>query len=267
MIRFAPNLTFLFTELPERERVAAAKAQGFDAVEWIFPYALPKDEVAKILSDSGVTNVYGVLPADWDNENYGWAGRPGAQDDFRRAAETGIAYAMAGGFQTLQVGHGLIPDGRERAECIDTVVENLAWICAQTKGLPFPIVIEPVTTHRRGKPFVLSTMAQAADVMDRVGADNLALVYDTYHLRLEEPGALTAHFDLYKERIGYAQIGNVPGRHEPGTGEIDLDHIIAYIRDAGYDGVIGLEYDPSPGKDTWGSLAWLKRYGYRVARP
>ncbi len=265
-VRFAPNLTFLFTELPERARVPAAAKLGFDAVEWIFPYAVAKDEVAAILADNGVTNVYGVLPADWDNDNYGWGGRPGAQAAFRRAAETGIEYALAGKFETLQVGHGLQLDPGNPHRSIDTLTENLDWICAQTKGMGFDIVLEPVTAARRGRPFVLATLQQAADVMARVGAPNLKLVYDTYHIRMEEPGALTHHFDRWRSIIGYCQIGNVPDRNEPGVGELDLHAIVDHIRAGGYQHVIGLEYVPSPGRDTWASLAWAERYGYRVGR-
>ncbi len=261
---FAPNLMHLFQELDERQRVPAAAELGFDAVEWIFPYALKKEEVARICKDNGVTISYGLVPADWAGGNYGWSGRPGCQEQFRRAADTAIEYAITAGYDTIQVGHGMIPDGEARQRCIDTVVENLAYICAQAKGHPFRIVIEPVSGLRFGRPFVLSTMEQARTVHARVGADNLRLVFDTYHLRLEEPGSLIHHLETYAPLIGYSQICNVLERTGPGTGELDLLWIAEKIWAKGVTKWIGLEFGPEPGKDTWDALAWAQRYGYRV---
>jgi hydroxypyruvate isomerase len=264
MLRFAPNLMHMFQELPERDRVPAAAELGFDAVEWIFPYALRKEEVAAICRDNGVTVSYGLVPADWPGGNYGWAGRPGFQEQFRRAADTAIEYALAAGWDTIQVGHGMIPKGEERQRCIDTVVENLAYICAQAKGQPFRIVIEPVCGLRFGGPFVLSTMEHGRSVLERVDAANLRLVFDTYHLRLEESGSLIRHLDTYAPLIGYAQICNVLERTGPGTGELDLLWIAEKIWARKCTKWIGLEFGPEPGKDTWDALAWAAKYGYPV---
>ena len=262
--RFAPNLMHLFQELPEKERVPAAAELGFDAVEWIFPYALTKEEVARICKDNGVTVSYGLVPADWPGGNYGWSGRPGAQEQFRRAADTAIEYAIAAGWDTIQVGHGMIPEGEQRQRCIDTVVENLSYICRQAKGQKFRIVIEPVSGLRFGRPFVLSTMEQARTVHARVGADNLRLVFDTYHLRLEEPGSLIRHLDENAHLVGYAQICNVLERTGPGTGELDLLWIAERIWAKGVTKWIGLEFGPTKEQDTWDALAWANAYGYAV---
>jgi hydroxypyruvate isomerase len=263
MPRFAPNLMHLFQELPERERVPAVAELGFDAVEWIFPYALKKEEVARICKGNGVTISYGLVPADWAGNNWGWSGRLGCQDQFRRAADTAIEYAIAAGYDTIQVGHGKIQPGESRERSIDTVVENLAYICAQAKGQPFRIVIEPVCT-RNNEPFVLSTMAQGKAVLDRVKADNLWLVWDTFHLTIEEPGSLAVILDTYRPQIGYAQIGNLPDRTGPETGELDLYWISERIWSLNCTKWIGLEFGPANGQDSWDALAWCARYGYPV---
>lgn len=266
MVRICPNLYHQFTELDLRDRFAAAARLGFDAVEFHFPHQLPKEELRALLRDNGLRFIYGVVPVDWSKGEYGLAGQPGREEDFRRAADLGLAYASHCDFWSLQVGHGRLPDGIERARCMETLARNLEYICGQAKGTELRIVIEPVTSARFNFPFVLSTMAQGAEVLHMVDDPRLQLVYDTYHLRMEETGSLSVILDTYWPLIGHVQIGNAPTRNEPGVGEIDLHYLIERIDQKGYGGWIGLEYDPS--LDTWASLMWAKRYGYPItARP
>jgi hydroxypyruvate isomerase len=263
MARFCPNLYHLFTELDIRERFRAAAELGFDAVEWHFPHQLPKGELRTLLRDNGLRFVYGVVPVDWTKGDYGLAGQPGREDEFRRAADLGLEYAAHCDFWSLQVGHGSLPRGMERQRCIETVAENLDYICTQAAGTDLKIVIEPVTTARFNLPFVLSTMEHGAQVLRMVNDERLKLVFDTYHLRMEERGPLSTILDAYWPEIGHVQICNSPTHFEPGVGEVDLHYIIERIDAKGYDGWIGLEYDPSSG-DSWASLAWLERYGYPI---
>ena len=265
MARFCPNLYHQFTELDIRDRFLAAAKLGFDAVEWHFPHQMPKEELRTLLRDNGLRFIYGVVPVDWSKGEYGLAGQPGREDEFRRAADLGLEYASYCDFWSLQVGHGSLPTGVERQRCMDILARNLQYICGQAKGTDLRIVIEPVTGARFNFPFVLSTMAQGAEVLRMVNDERLKLVYDTYHLRMEEAGSLSVILDAYWPMIGHVQIGNAPTRHEPGVGEIDLHYLIERIEAKGYDGWIGLEYDPS--QDTWTSLMWAKRYGYPIAPP
>ncbi len=265
MVRFAPNFHHQFLELPARERFAAAAKLGFDAVEWHFPYELPKAELKTLLDGNGLTFSYGVVPADWANKNFGFAGRPGQEEQFRRTAERALDYALNVPFRALNVGHGMLPDGMERQRCVDTYVKNLQYICDQAKGSDLLLAVEPVTTAAHKTPFVLSTMEQAAEVYRLVDRANLKLVYDTYHLRMEEAGSLCDLLDRFWPMIGHVQFGNAPTRNEPGIGEIDFDFLVQRLDAKGHRGWIGLEYNPS--KDTWTSLAWLNRHGYRIERP
>lgn len=262
MARFCPNLYHQFVELDIRDRFAAAAEAGFDAVEWHFPHQLPKSELKALLRDHGLRFIYGVVPVDWSRGEFGLAGQPGREEEFRRAADIGLDYATYCDFWSLQIGHGALPPDASRERCIDTLVRNLAYVCEQARATDLRIVIEPVTTARFGVPFVLSTMQQGAEVLRLVNDDRLKLVFDTYHLRMEEAGALSNILDEYWPMIGHVQIGNAPTRNEPGVGEIDLHYLIERIDAKGYDGWIGLEYDPS--QDTWSSLAWANRYGYDI---
>jgi hydroxypyruvate isomerase len=262
MARFAPNFHHQFLELPPRERFAAAARLGFDAVEWHFPYELPKAELKSLLDDKGLTFTYAVVPADWVNKNFGFAGRPGQEEQFRRAAATALEYALHVPFRALNVGHGMLPKDMERQRCVETYVKNLQYICDQAKGSDLLLVVEPVASAANNAPFVLSTMEQGAEVYRLVDRKNLRLVYDTYHLRMEEIGTLTDVLDRFWPMIGHAQFGNAPTRNEPGVGEIDFDFIIKRLDEKGYQGWIGLEYNPS--KDTWSSRVWANRYGYHI---
>ncbi len=261
MARFAPNLYHLFLELPIRERFAAVRDAGFDAVEWHFPYELEKHELNTLLCDNGLAFVNAVTPIDW-TKDIGLTGQPGRQEEFRRTAETALEYAALCGWKTLHPGAGLIPQGHTQQECMDTMKENVAWLCGQAVGLPLKITLEGVC-NRRFPGCVLQTMDDAAGIVRELALPNLGVVYDTYHLRYEHRGSLIelmrAHWDI----IGHIQIGNVPGRNEPGVGEIDLRAIIAEIDALGWEGWIGLELDPS--MDTWSSLMWANEYGCRVA--
>jgi hydroxypyruvate isomerase len=262
MARFAPNLYHLFLELPVRERFAAAAKLGFDAVEWHFPYELSKSELKSLLDDNGLKFTYGVVPADWSKKDFGLGGQPGREDEFRRAADIALDYALQVPFGAVNVGHGALPFRVERQRCVETYVRNVQYVCDQAKGSGLIIAVEPVTMAASNLPFVLRTMEQGAEVARLVQRENMKLVYDTYHLRMEESGTLADILNMYWPLIGHVQFGNAPTRNEPGVGEIDFDYIIECLDQKGFKGWIGLEYNPS--KDTWSSLAWTNRYGYKI---
>jgi hydroxypyruvate isomerase len=261
MARFAPNLYHQFLELPTRRRFAAVREAGFDAIEWHFPYELPRDELRTLLRDNGLTFVNAVTPVDWTKEK-GLAAQPGREADFKRAAAIGLDYALHCDFKTLHPGPGQIPPGVERARCIDTFVRNLDDLCGQALGSSLTLVIEGVC-NARFPNYVLQTMNDAIDVVKLVNRPNLKVVYDTFHLRHEEKGPLVDILERSWDYIGHIQIGNAPIRYEPGVGELDLFYLIDRIDAKGFQGWIGLEFDPS--KDTWSSLTWANRYGYAVS--
>lgn len=260
MARFAPNLYHLFLELPAVERFAAVRAAGFDAVEWHFPYELDRHVLAGLLRDNGLALVNAVTPVDWRKDK-GLAGQPGRQPEFRASAEIALEYVEACGLRTLHPGAGQIPAGVERERCLDALRENLLWLCDRARSLDVCITIEGVC-NARFPGCVLQTLDDAAAVVRELAQPNLRLVYDTFHLRHEHKGSLIELMRAHWDTIGHIQIGNVPGRHEPGVGEIDLHAIVREADALGWTGWIGLELDPS--RDTWTSLAWANAYGCTV---
>ena len=261
MIRFAPNLYHLFLELPIRERFAAAAKIGCAAVEWHFPYELPKDELKSLLGALGLEFTYCVVPADWAGGVRGLGAQPGKQDEFRRAADQALDYITHCDFYSINVGAGPVPEGESRERCVETYIENLTYIADAAGDHRCKFLLEPVTSQRI-PDWAMQTMAQARDIVEAVDRPNVGLVYDTFHMRYEETGTLSDIMDEYWPLIGYVQIGNPPGRHEPGVGELDLIWIAKRAIEKGYGGAIGMELDPS--MDSWSSLLWMNEHGYTV---
>jgi hydroxypyruvate isomerase len=260
-IRFAPNFYHLFLELPVRERFAAAAKIGCTAIEWHFPYELPKAELKSLLDGHGIEFTYCVVPADWAAGVRGLGAQPGKQDEFRRAADQALEYIQHCDFYSINVGAGEMPPGEERQRCVDTYVENLDYIAGNAGGHRCKFLLEPVCTQRAAR-WPMKKMAEARAIAEAVGRPNVGLVYDTFHMRYEETGTLTDIMDEFWPLIGYVQIGNPPGRNEPGVGELDLLWLAERAVGKGYRGAIGMELDPS--RDTWNSLLWMNRYGYAV---
>lgn len=259
MLKLAPNLYHLFKELPIQKRFAAAASLGFDAVEWHFPYELPKETLKSLLDDSNLRLVHALTPVD-TSKTWGIAGHPDKVDEFKRATELALEYAQTAGIATFHPHPGPLLPEFAREQCLDVLASNLDWFCAQTEPLGVTVLVESVC-RLRAPQTMLRTLEEAAKVVRRIGRPNLKLIYDAYHVRNEEPGSLCTIFDQYQPLIGHVQIANVPGRHEPGVGDIDFRYFLAHLDERGYDGWVGLEYDPSV--DTVSSLRWIDEYGVR----
>jgi hydroxypyruvate isomerase len=257
--RFAPNLRWLFTELPLEARFEAAARAGFDAVEFSPHRDIEPVALARRLSDAGLALTNGLAVLDWHRGVRGNAGVPGATEAFRDSAERSLEYASRCRMPTLHVPPGEVPEGVERARCLETFAQNLAWIAERAAPLGIRIVFEPVCSARFPR-FLLHTLDEGAALIGTTGRDDLGMVFDTFHVHMEE-GAASRRFAQHRDRIAYVQIGNPPGRHEPGEGELDLHWFVALFGRAGYDGPIGLEYVPR--RHTAASLGWAQRYGVR----
>jgi hydroxypyruvate isomerase len=255
--RFAPNLRWLFTEHPLRERFAAARRAGFDAVEFSPHREVAAAELARWLADEGLSLTNGMAVLDWAGGERGNAGVPGAVAAFRDSAERSLDYAARCGMPLLHVPPGERPEGVDRERCLDVFADNLAWIAERASQAGISIVFEPVCRARFPR-FLLHTLDEGEAVIARSGRRDVGLVYDTYHVHMEE-GATSDRFAAHRERIAYVQIGNPPGRHEPGEGELDLHWFVGMFAREGYRGPIGLEYTPRHG--TGASLLWARRYG------
>ncbi len=256
--RFAPNLRWLFTELPLGERFAAAARAGFDAIEFSPHFEMNAKSLRQRLDDNDLRLVNGLTVLDWAGGERGNAALPGREARFRESIERSLEYAAECRMPFLHVPAGELPAGEDAARCRALYARNLAWCAVRACPLGITIVFEPVCRARFPK-FLLHTLEEGVEVIRASGRDDVKLVFDTYHVHMEE-GAATRQAEHYWPHIAYVQIGNPPGRHEPGAGELDLHYFIALFGRLGYRDCIGLEYIPLA-KDTAASLAWAKRYG------
>lgn len=255
MPKFAANLTMLFNEVPFMERFAAAKAAGFEAVEYLFPYAFDKNELAQALQANGLKQVLHNLPAgDWDAGERGIACHPDRVDEFRAGVDRAIDYARALGCPQLNCLAGKLPAGVSREQAQATFVTNLKFAADKLKAAGLKLLIEPINSYDI-PGFFLNTTAQAAAILDAVGSDNLYIQYDLYHAQRME-GELAATVQKYLPRIAHIQLADNPGRNEPGTGEINYAFLFRHLDAIGYTGWIGCEYKPRT--STVDGLGWIK---------
>ena len=257
MQKFAANLTMLYGELDFLERFAAAARAGFTGVEYLFPYAFGEAQLAERLHAAGLTQVLFNLPAgDWAAGERGIAALPDRADEFRAGVPRAIAYAHALGCKQVNCLAGKVPAGADPQRVRTTFVSNVRFAAQALADAGITLLIEPVNT-RDIPGFYLSTSAQALAIMDDVGSDNLKLQYDIYHMQRME-GELAGTIEANLPRIGHIQLADNPGRHEPGTGEINYPFLFELFERIGYRGWIGCEYVPRTTTDD--GLGWLHDY-------
>lgn len=258
MPRFAANLTMLYNEHVFLDRFAAAAQDGFKGVEYLFPYAYPKEELAERLHRYGLTQVLHNLPAgDWDAGERGIAVLPDRVGEFQDGVGRAIDYATALGCAQINCLAGKTPADVPADVVERTLVNNLSFAADAMRKVGIRLLIEPINT-RDIPGFHLCTTAQAKRVMDAVGSDNLFLQYDVYHMQIME-GDLVPTIGRLIDRIAHIQIADNPGRNEPGTGEINYPFIFDAIDRLGYAGWIGCEYKPTASASA--GLSWRPMSG------
>lgn len=272
MPRFAANLSFLYPELPFLERFAAAAADGFEGVEFLFPYAWPVAELRARLRDAGLQQVLFNAPpagldaprieAAWQAGLRGTAALPGREAEFRHGLELALRHAEALECPSLHCMAGVLPPGLDAARARAVYVDNLRWAAALAAGSGVDLLIEPI--NARDMPgYFLTHQQQAHDIVLEVGAPNLKVQMDLYHCQISEGDVahkLRQH--LPGGRVGHMQIAGVPERHEPDTGELHHPYLFDLIDELGWDGWIGCEYHPRLGAQPGGTTAGL---GWRPA--
>jgi hydroxypyruvate isomerase len=256
MPRFAANLTMLFTEVPFLDRFERAAKFGFEAVEFLFPYAFEADAIKQRLTDNGLTLVLHNLPAgNWEAGERGIACHPDRIDEFRAGVGRAIAYAQALEVKQLNCLAGKAPAGVSEAVLRSTLIENLRYAARALHAAGLRLLIEPINTFDI-PGFYLNRTGQAAAILDEVGADHAFIQYDVYHAQRME-GELAATVQKYLPRIGHIQLADNPGRNEPGTGEINFPFLFSHLDRIGYTGWIGCEYKPLT--STEAGLGWRQR--------
>ena len=257
MPRFAANLSMMYTEHAFLDRFAAAAADGFRAVEYLFPYEHPPADIAQRLQAHGLTQVlFNLPPGDWAAGERGMACHPGREAEFAQAVQTALPYARATGCKRLHAMAGLLPAGVSPEQARSTYVNNLRAASRVLADEGITLLIEPINT--RDMPgYFLNWQQQAHDIVAEVGAPNLKVQMDFYHCQIME-GDLTRRLERHFGGVGHVQIAGVPDRHEPDAGEVAFAHLFERLDALGFDGWIGCEYRPAGA--TSAGLGWLRPY-------
>lgn len=267
MPRFAANLSMLYTELPFLDRFAAAAADGFEAVEYLFPYEYAAMDIAARLRDHGLQQVLFNAPAgDWSAGERGLACLPGREIEFRDAVAKALSYAETLDCPCIHVMAGLVPAERTREELRPLYMENLRYAAETAAQAGRGVLIEPINT--RDMPgFFLNQQSDAHAILEAVGVSNLKVQMDLYHCQIAEGDvAMKIHKYLPTGRVGHLQIAGVPERHEPDIGELHFPYIFSVIdavaAQCDWQGWIGCEYRPARGTVPGGTsdgLGWMRR--------
>jgi 2-dehydrotetronate isomerase len=258
MPRFAANISTMFTERPFAERIQAAAAAGFTAVECQFPYEVEAGELERHLDRAGLDLVLlNTPPGDFAAGERGLAGLPGREAEFRAGLDRALEYASRVGCPQIHVMAGVRPDGIDREACLEAYKANLraaAEACARAGKVA---LIEPINT-RDIPGYVLNTPAEAAALIAELGVSGLMLQFDFYHAQIMS-GDLARSFERHLPVIGHVQIAGVPERHEPDVGEVNYPYLFDLVDRLGYAGWIGCEYFPAASAEE--GLGWAYRYG------
>lgn len=264
MLKLAANLTFMFTEVPFLERFARARAAGFRYVEFHNPYPFCErpEDIGDAATRAGVAIIHFNLPGgDWEAGERGIAVLPERTAEFREGLDTTIEVAGRLGCGQLNCPLGYPSRELPRELQRQTLIDNLRHAAEATAQAGIRLLVEPLNpiTHP-GYPLV--NTAQAVDLQDAVDHPNLLIQYDFYQMQRSE-GELIETLRRHLDRIGFVQLADNPGRHEPGTGEINYRYLFAELERMAFDRFISLEYSPST--DTEASLDWIRDYGIRQA--
>jgi hydroxypyruvate isomerase len=246
----------LFTEVGFLDRFNVAATAGFRAVECQFPYPFDRHELAEQLQRCGQTLVLHNLPAgDWAKGDRGIACLPDRVGEFQDGVGRGIEYATAVKCTRLNCLSGLAPPA-SHDKVRQTFVDNLRFAARRLSDAGITLLVEPLNT-RDHPGFFLRHTRQAIELIEEVGAGNLRLQFDLYHMHIME-GDLVAAIHESGKHIAHVQVADDPGRHEPGTGTIDFASAFAALESVGYQGWVGCEYVPST--TTEQSLGWLSTF-------
>ena len=266
MPRFAANLSMLYPELDFLDRFGAAAADGFKAVEYLFPYEFDAMQLASQLKAHGLQQVlFNSPPGNWAAGERGLACLPGREKEFLAGIDTALAYARTLACPRIHVMAGLIPRGMSQGEVREVYVSNLRAAADLARPLGVALLIEPINT-RDIPGFFLNRQDEAHALVEEIGADNVKVQMDLYHCQIVEGDvAMRIRHWLPTGRVGHFQIAGVPQRNEPDVGELNYDYLFRVIDEVsdqcGWDGWVGCEYRPERGavaRGTSDGLSWMK---------
>ena len=278
MPRFAANLSMLYPELPFLDRFEAAARDGFEAVEYLFPYAFDPRELAARLRANGLSQVLFNAPPGgsdaagferaWTDGQRGTASVAGREAEFRTGVQWALRYAQALDCPRIHCMAGLLKNGAspyESSAARSVYVSNLRWAAEQARAAGCDVLIEPINPRDMPR-FFLNRQDEAHAIVQEVGAPNLKVQFDLYHCQVVEGDVATKIRQyLPTERVGHFQVAGVPQRHEPDLGELNYPYLFSVIDEVaaqcGWQGWVGCEYRPQRGAEPGGTsrgLGWLR---------
>jgi hydroxypyruvate isomerase len=260
MLRFSANLGFLWSELPLLDRIAAAAGADFKAIELHWPYDVPAEQVREACAKHALTLLgLNTVVGDAARGEFGLGALPGREDQFQAAIDQSIDYCVASGATSIHAMAGVVTS-HDKMKARATFVRNLATASKKAAKHGLTVLLEPINPRDRPNYFY-SRAEEAADVISELGADNVKLMFDMYHVGVGE-GDVLNKFERFLPVIGHVQIAAVPSRAEPDEGEIAFDRVLRIIDLLGYGGWIGCEYKPRSGTNA--GLKWISELGFSL---
>ncbi|MFT5260469.1 MAG: hydroxypyruvate isomerase [Saprospiraceae bacterium] len=249
-LKFSANLGFLWKELSLPAAIRAAKANGFDAVECHWPYDTEANLVLDALEETSLSmRSINTIAGNNHLGEFGVCALPGRSDDAHDAIDQALQYAslIHCPFVHIMAGKSQGPAAHR------AFIDNLAYATSKAEALGIAVLIEPLNEADVPGYFLNSAM-QAADIISTLGANNLKLLFDCYHVELIH-GNVIQHFHELETIIGHIQIASVPSRLSPDLGALDYTTIFSKIASSSYAGFIGAEYKPVVATED--TLGWM----------
>lgn len=256
-MKFSANLGFLWAEFPLPEAIHAARAAGFEAVECHWPYDVPAEETARALEETGLI-LLGLNTLRGNPGENGLSALPGREGEARAAIDQALAYAGTAGAGAVHVMAGFAQGAAAHA----SFVANLTYAAGKAASMGKTILIEPLNKYD-APGYFLQTTDQAIGLIEEIGAPNLKLMFDCYHVQLME-GDICNRLTALQHHIGHIQFAGVPARGRPDESELDYGFVLRHIASLGHTAPLGAEYKPGGrAEDTLGWLPALSRIGQR----
>ncbi|XP_057697537.1 putative hydroxypyruvate isomerase [Corythoichthys intestinalis] len=260
-LRFCANISWLFTELPDfPQRMRAAAAAGFRAVEAAWLYDADPQELRRAKEDTGLEVVLiNTPPGDVTAGELGLAAVPGREEDFQRGLQQAIEYARILDCKRIHLMAGRVPsNGAALGEMESVFVRNLGHAAELLAKEGMTGLIEPINTRLTDPRYFLSSPHHAADILKKVAKENIKLQMDVFHWQIMD-GNLTQNMQRYLPLLGHVQVAQVPDRNEPDSdGEVNYRYVFSTLERLGYRGYVGCEYKPRG--NTREGLGWLEDY-------
>lgn len=254
MPRFAANLTLMFNEVDFLDRFDAAHANGFNAVEFLFPYEYEADAIAEKLEKNGqALALFNLPPGDWEAGDKGMSAIPGREQEFHDSVGVGLEYARTFGNKTVHMMGGIIPGSVTMEQAFETYVTNYQYCADAFADIGVNVIIEPLNT-RDVPGYMISQNAGARSIIAAADRPNVGLQFDFYHVQIMS-GDLATQFETNLDITKHVQIAGVPERFEPNVGEINYPYLFDLMDRLGYDGYVGCEYKPQNGTEA--GLGWM----------